>query len=163
MNIVFIGAVKFSEMALQKIHSLNVNISGICTLKESSFNSDFCDLSLFADQHNIPYLYVEDINSPATISWIKQKEPDFIFCFGFSRLLKKEILELPVHGVLGYHPAELPFNRGRHPLIWALVLGLKKTGSTFFSWMKVLIVVTFFHNLSSKLTMMMMPSLSTTK
>ena len=35
-------------------------------------------------------------------------------------------------GVLGYHPAELPKNRGRHPIIWALVLGLKRTASTFF-------------------------------
>ena len=35
-------------------------------------------------------------------------------------------------GVVGYHPAALPANRGRHPLIWALVLGLEKTASTFF-------------------------------
>ena len=35
-------------------------------------------------------------------------------------------------GVVGYHPALLPANRGRHPIIWALVLGLKETGSTFF-------------------------------
>ena len=35
-------------------------------------------------------------------------------------------------GVIGYHPAALPKNRGRHPLIWALVLGLKKTASSFF-------------------------------
>jgi methionyl-tRNA formyltransferase len=35
-------------------------------------------------------------------------------------------------GVVGFHPATLPANRGRHPLIWALVLGLEKTASTFF-------------------------------
>ena len=35
-------------------------------------------------------------------------------------------------GILGYHPSLLPFNRGRHPIIWALALGLKETGSTFF-------------------------------
>ena len=35
-------------------------------------------------------------------------------------------------GVVGYHPAALPKNRGRHPIIWALVLGLKETVSTFF-------------------------------
>jgi len=35
-------------------------------------------------------------------------------------------------GVVGFHPAALPANRGRHPLIWALFLGLKKTASTFF-------------------------------
>ena len=35
-------------------------------------------------------------------------------------------------GVLGYHPAKLPQNRGRHPLIWSLALGLKQSASTFF-------------------------------
>jgi len=35
-------------------------------------------------------------------------------------------------GVIGYHPASLPGNRGRHPIIWALVLGLKQSSSTFF-------------------------------
>ena len=33
---------------------------------------------------------------------------------------------------MGYHPASLPENRGRHPIIWALALGLKKSASTFF-------------------------------
>ena len=35
-------------------------------------------------------------------------------------------------GVVGFHPAALPANRGRHPIIWSLVLGLDKTASTFF-------------------------------
>ena len=34
--------------------------------------------------------------------------------------------------MIGFHPASLPLNRGRHPIIWALALGLKKTSSTFF-------------------------------
>ena len=44
----------------------------------------------------------------------------------------KEILSIPKIGTVGFHPAELPKNRGRHPLIWALFLGLKQTASTFF-------------------------------
>ena len=35
-------------------------------------------------------------------------------------------------GVIGYHPAALPHNRGRHPIIWALARGLTQTASTFF-------------------------------
>ena len=47
-------------------------------------------------------------------------------------MIKQDLLELTSLGVVGFHPAALPANRGRHPLIWALVLGLKKTASTFF-------------------------------
>src|SRR5690606_14558084 len=33
---------------------------------------------------------------------------------------------------VGYHPTQLPYNRGRHPIIWTIVLGLRQTASTFF-------------------------------
>ena len=49
-----------------------------------------------------------------------------------SYLIKSDLLNLAPLGVIGYHPAALPANRGRHPLIWALILGLKETASTFF-------------------------------
>ena len=41
-------------------------------------------------------------------------------------------MAIPPRGVIGYHPAALPANRGRHPIIWALVLGLSEIASTFF-------------------------------
>jgi methionyl-tRNA formyltransferase len=47
-------------------------------------------------------------------------------------LLKRNFLSIPRLGVVGFHPAALPHNSGRHPEIWALVLGLTETGSTFF-------------------------------
>ena len=53
-------------------------------------------------------------------------------CVGWSKLIKKEILNIPKKGFIGYHPSLLPKNRGRHPLIWAKILGLKKTEATFF-------------------------------
>ena len=54
------------------------------------------------------------------------------FCFGWSRLIREPLLSLAPLGVIGFHPAALPANRGRHPIIWALVLGLNQTASTFF-------------------------------
>lgn len=132
MRIVFIGSVHFSKLALQKLLVLEANIVGLITKRESAFNSDFEDLSGIAVQNNIPYKYVNDINHENNVSWIANLCPDVIFCFGLSNLIKTEILNIPRLGVIGYHPALLPNNRGRHPLVWAKVLGLPKTGSTFF-------------------------------
>jgi methionyl-tRNA formyltransferase len=132
MRIVFIGNVVFSLSALEHLVSMGADIVGVCTLKESKFNSDHVDLSHISALHRIPWLYANDINSVEVIDWIKRKSPDVIFCFGWSKLLKKRLLELAPLGVIGFHPSALPENRGRHPLIWALVLGLKKTASTFF-------------------------------
>ena len=44
-------------------------------------------------------------------------------------MIKKNILKIPSIGSIGYHPAKLPMNRGRHPIIWSLVLGLKNNQS----------------------------------
>jgi len=132
MKIVFIGAVTFSEKTLEKLLVLKADIVGVCTLEKSSFNADHVDLTQLCMKHNIPVRYTTDINSDENISWITTLVPDVIFCFGWSRLLKTDLLNLAPLGVLGYHPAALPANRGRHPLIWALILGLNETASTFF-------------------------------
>ena len=132
MKIFFIGTVKFSKIALQKLVNLNAEVVGVCTKEKSQFNSDYADLKPLCEKNKIPYKCVDDINLKDNCDWIKSFKPDIIFCFGWSNLLKKNILTLAPMGVLGFHPSELPKNRGRHPLIWALVLGLKKSASTFF-------------------------------
>jgi methionyl-tRNA formyltransferase len=132
MRIVFIGSVLFSENALLKLLNLNANIVGIITKEKSSYNSDFIDLSFISKERDIPFKYVNDINHPNNVKWIDQLKPDILFCFGWSSLIKAEILSLTKLGVVGFHPALLPNNKGRHPLIWAKVLGLSKTGSTYF-------------------------------
>ncbi len=132
MKVVFIGAVEFSLHTLEKLIDLGVNLVGICTKKSSSFNSDFVDLMPTCVVNSIPCLHVNDINSEESIEWINELNPDVIFCFGWSSLLQEKILNITPMGVLGYHPAKLPENRGRHPLIWAIALGLEKSASTFF-------------------------------
>lgn len=132
MRIVFIGTVEFSRHALERLLAMNAEVVGVCTLQESKFNSDHVDLGEVSEAHGVPCLYAKDINSAETLSWIQERAPEVIFCFGWSSLLKQDLLRLAPLGVIGFHPSALPANRGRHPLVWALVLGLKKTASTFF-------------------------------
>jgi len=115
-----------------KIINIGGDVVGVCALKESSVNADFCDLTVSALENNIPCCYVDDINSEQSIEWISKISPDIIFCFGWSRLLTAKILSIAPMGIVGFHPAALPANRGRHPIIWALALGLKETAATFF-------------------------------
>ena len=132
MRIVFIGCVKFSQSMLEVLIEINANVIGVCTLESSEYNSDHVDLTEIAANSDIPVIYGPNINSETVSRWVANLAPDIIFCFGWSRLIQKELLSKAPMGVLGYHPSALPRNRGRHPIIWALALGLKKTGSTFF-------------------------------
>ena len=132
MRIVYIGNVQFSFNLLRHLLDIGENVVGVCTKKNSKFNSDHFDLSSFCEERDVPWRYSEEINSKESINWISSLKPDVIFCFGWSNLLSSELINLAPLGTIGFHPSALPKNRGRHPLIWAIALGLKETASTFF-------------------------------
>ena len=132
IRIVFVGSVYFSKAMLEILLKKKVNIVGVCTKKKSSFNSDFYNLGKISKKKRIRTLYTNNINSLNAYNWIKKRNPDLILCLGWSYLIKKKLLSLPRLGVIGFHPASIPQNRGRHPIIWSLVLGLKNISSTFF-------------------------------
>lgn len=129
---IFIGCVESSYILLEAMLKAGYVVAGIITMEESKINADFRSLEPLAKEYNIPCTCTKNINDEETVGFIRDINPEVIYCFGWSRLIGKEILSIPKYGVVGFHPAALPCNRGRHPLIWALVLGLKETASSFF-------------------------------
>lgn len=129
---VYIGCVESSYIMLKYMLEKGLIVSGVITMESSPMNSDFHSLAPLAEEYGIDCFITNNINDEETLEFVQSKSPDVIYCFGWSRLIGKKLLELPQYGVIGFHPAEIPSNRGRHPLIWALVLGLEKTASTFF-------------------------------
>lgn len=134
MRILLVGCVDFSRHCLQQILAQGGNVVGVITLDDelSGFNADFVRMDEYCAGVGIDCFKVRDINSDESMTLIKDLAPDVIFVFGWSRLIKKPLLDLPPLGCIGTHPALLPRNRGRHPLIWALVEGLEESGLTFF-------------------------------
>lgn len=133
MRVAFVGCVNFSFQILQHLLTCpDMELVGVVTRKEASFNSDFQNLEPLAKEAGVSCFLAQGNDQATMASWLKDLEPDVIYCFGWSFLLRKDILQVPRFGVVGYHPAALPKNRGRHPLVWALALGLNETASTFF-------------------------------
>lgn len=133
MRIAFIGCVDFSLFLLEHVLSLpDAEVVGVVTRRESAFHGDFASLGPLAAVRGVACYYDEKNRQTDMAEWLRQVRPDVVYCFGWPYLLKAEILGIPPLGVVGYHPAALPRNRGRHPIIWTLVLGLPETCSTFF-------------------------------
>ncbi|MDD5774345.1 MAG: formyltransferase family protein [Candidatus Omnitrophica bacterium] len=132
MKIVFIGTVEFSKKVLTRLIERGNNVVSVITLKRSGFNADHALLSGICRRNKIHCFFADDRSEKEITRYVRGIRPDLILCVGWSRLLSKELVSVPRLGVVGYHPALLPRNRGRHPLIWALALGLRETGSTFF-------------------------------
>lgn len=132
MRILFIGCVKSSYIFLETLIKNKAEVVGVITKEKSDFNADFTDITPLCRANDIPYLYVKTTNDMSSAQFIRDLKPDIGFCLGWSLLVSGDIIDLFPMGMVGYHPAALPLNRGRHPLIWALALGLNETASSFF-------------------------------
>jgi len=103
----------------------------MCPYREASkFNSDYYDLGEVVKEFGKDVFYFKRIQDEA--AYIMNKRPDIIFVLGLSQIIPKEILNIPSMGCIGSHPALLPKNRGRHPIVWAIANGMKESGITLF-------------------------------
>lgn len=133
MRLGFIGCVESSKIALETVLGIEgVDVCAVVTRAQSKVNADFFDLSDICKEKKIPFHYETPRERAASVNFFKKYDLDVIYCIGWSYLLGGDLLSLTQHGVIGFHPAKLPQNRGRHPIIWALALGLDATASTFF-------------------------------
>lgn len=127
-----IGCVRFSQSMLEELLTIDsVEVRAVVTSEQSAFNADFCNLARTAAPRDIPVFQAQGNDQTALAPWLKSHDIDVMFCLGWPFLLKQEV-RAAASVCVGYHPTLLPRNRGRHPIIWALALGLSETGSTFF-------------------------------
>ena len=113
MRVLFIGCVRSSELFLNKLLQMKADIVGVVTKAEAGINADFVDIGQICEKNQLDYIYVKNINEPESKTYIQQKKPALILCLGWSQLLDEEILKIPAEGCIGFHPAKLPYNRGR--------------------------------------------------
>lgn len=134
MKILFVGALDFSRHCLERVLQMGGDVCGVITLSEkrARFNSDYVDLRPVATRHGVPVYQVRKIGDPDAVDLVRSLSPDVMFVFGWSQLVPTEVLSIPPMGCVGTHPALLPKNRGRHPIIWSLVKGFDRSGLTFF-------------------------------
>lgn len=120
----------FSNKRIKK----KVYLTGIINLNlekgaNKSNYDNYYDLKM---KYNLNIKYVNNINDRETVLWLKKINPSLILQSGWSQKFSKEILDIPKYGCVGQHPAPLPVGRGAACVNWAIILGYKKWGDSFF-------------------------------
>lgn len=87
---------------------------------------------LMAKHTKIPFRKVRDINDPKVLSEIQSFKPDVIVQFGWSHIIKEDLIKIPPKGCIGFHSSLLPKYRGGSPLNWGIINGEKEWGMTMF-------------------------------
>lgn len=80
-----------------------------------------------AKEYNIPVIYVDNVNSPEFLAYLKKLKPTIIINQA-QAILKEEFLSIPEIGCLNRHGALLPKYRGRLAPFWAYLNMEKETG-----------------------------------
>jgi methionyl-tRNA formyltransferase len=89
-------------------------------------------LDEFSAKNNIDLVKIKHINDADAIEAVRSRGIYWLFIIGWSQIAGPEVLAAPTRGVLGIHPTLLPEGRGRAPIPWAIIKGLKETGVTLF-------------------------------
>lgn len=134
MNIVFVGAVDGSRVALDALIKAGLPPALVITLPPelAARHSDYADLSTMAELANSAVLFAQDINAPDVINVMRRTEPDLCLVIGWSRICKAEFRAIARYGNIGFHPAPLPRFRGRAAIPWTILQNEATSGSTLF-------------------------------
>jgi len=111
---------------------------------KSSVTVGYADLGPFAAKSGVPVEYIRSIKIEAAQNLLRKSAPDYLMIVGWSELAPSAILDIPrskhrgvarhtaSYGCIGMHQTLLPEGRGRAPIPWAIIKGLKRTGVTAF-------------------------------
>lgn len=111
---------------------------------KSSETVGYADLGPLAATRGIPVVYIRSIKTEAAQNLLRESAPDYLMIVGWSELAPPALLDIPrskhrgaarhtaAYGCIGMHQTLLPEGRGRAPIPWAIIKGLKRTGVTAF-------------------------------
>lgn len=133
---VLVGAVEGSLAALDALGARGAAPVAVVTLplEKASRHSDWADLRAASQRWGADVLETSDVNDPALVEMLKALSPEYVFVIGWSQICRPDFLAVPTRGVVGYHPAPLPENRGRAVIPWTILQRRPDTGGTLF-WM----------------------------
>jgi len=121
-RIVYVGTDKWSQQLSEISKSKEIEIvhSFIPEISES--------LLKVCKNNKIPYSQTKNINN--NLKQIQKLSFDLFVVIGHPYLLKEKLLN--INSGIGFHPSLLPKRRGRAPLNWAIIDGLKESGVSLF-------------------------------
>jgi methionyl-tRNA formyltransferase len=119
---------------LEALLAVRAPIAGLLTLDPSKADqtTSFAGFDDLAAAHGLPARTFRALDGGEHLAWARERAPELGVVVGVSQLIGPELLRVPSLGFLGFHPTLLPEGRGRAPIPWALIKGLRRTGASLF-------------------------------
>lgn len=125
LRVVFLGNPEIGQKVFKNlVNKKKIKILAFITYSVSE------ELEILSKKMKFKLIKVPKYNLKKHFNKVKILKPDLIFEYGWSEILDVRFLNLCP--IIGQHPSLLPKRRGRAPITWAILDGLKYTGVTIF-------------------------------
>ena len=133
LNMVFFGTPLLAVWVLEELEKGGILPSLVVTAPDKPAGRKLLltpsPVKVWAAKRGFCILEPEKLDSNF-ISALKTEIYDLFIVAAYGKLIPKEMLGIPKHGVLNVHPSLLPKFRGASPIISAILSGEKETGTS---------------------------------
>lgn len=137
MRLVMMGTGLFAEPTLEALLAGPHPIVGLVTQPDRAVGAERGStrqtgrgMKTIAQEHGVPVLQPESINTPEGVAALQELRPDLLVVAAYGQILSRDVLAVPPHGGINVHASLLPKYRGAAPVAWAIYHGEKQTGVT---------------------------------
>jgi methionyl-tRNA formyltransferase len=85
-----------------------------------------------AEAAGLPVIETPALRQPDAFEAYRAWAPDLLVFAFVTDIVRRNVLEVPTHGAIQYHPSLLPRHRGRSAMNWSIMAGEATTGLTIF-------------------------------
>jgi len=132
MKIVYLGSGEFGLECLDALSNSEHDLRFIVTQPPNPAGRGRkphpTPVARWANEHSIPFIEVDSVNTSDIVEKIAGYEPDLIVVIAFGQKIGNELVDLPPKGSINVHASLLPKYRGAAPINWAIINGETITG-----------------------------------
>jgi len=133
MRSIFMGSPEFALPALTALADLS-DVVGVVTKPDRPAGRGRTlvppPVKVQAEKLGLSVIQPEKMRSPEAMAQLRSWQPDVIVVAAFGKILRAEVLSLPILGCLNLHASLLPRHRGAAPIPAAILAGDVETGIT---------------------------------
>ena len=130
MRIVVHGQQAFGKSVLEALLERGEHLIAVYGAPDQGQRSD--PLKDAALAHNLPVYQPTSFRKPEVRDEFAQLNADLCVMAYVTLFVPEEVLNLPTHGTIQYHPSLLPRHRGPSAINWPIIWGETQTGLTIF-------------------------------
>ena len=131
MRIIVNGQQAFGSAVLEALLERGEDVVGVYTAPDKEGRKPD-PLKELAQSRGLPVFQPPSFKNASVIEEVKSLKPDLAVMAFVTLFVPVEVLTIPTHGTIQYHPSLLPHHRGPSAINWAIIKGRKRTGLSIF-------------------------------